>query len=51
MNIDVHKYQKIVVKAAKSEHAEVKMCAQKDILKLKDAKSEASLQEWWKYII
>jgi len=51
LKIDAKKYKTLVAKAYKEGDGEVKECASLDISKLKDAKNEKVVEEWFKEMI
>ena len=51
MKIDSKKYKAIVAKAYKEDSGEVKKCAESDLLKCKDGKSDEMVELWFREMI
>ena len=48
MKIDSKKYKTIVAKAYKEDSGDVKKCAESDLLKCKDRKSDEMVELWFR---
>jgi hypothetical protein len=51
MKIDAKKYKALVAKAYKEDSGDIKKCAETDLLKCKDGKSEEMVELWFREMI
>lgn len=51
MKIDAKRYKAIVAKAYKEESGDIKKCAEADLLKCKDGKSDEMIELWFREMI